>query len=67
MSLAGTSPAAAGVCPFAAVSLAYFAFAGLFGTYAPLWYQSLGYTTLAIGTLTSMQRATRIFAPYPWG
>jgi hypothetical protein len=25
------------VLPFAAVSLAYFAFAGLFGTYAPLW------------------------------
>lgn len=67
MRLAGTSPAAAGVRPFAAVSLAYFAFAGLFGTYAPLWYQSLGYTTLAIGTLTSMQSATRIFAPYAWG
>ncbi|HEY1584699.1 MAG TPA: MFS transporter, partial [Polyangia bacterium] len=53
--------------PFAAVSLAYFALAGLFGTYAPLWFQSLGYTTLAIGTLTSLQSATRIFAPYAWG
>jgi PPP family 3-phenylpropionic acid transporter len=59
--------ATAGVRPFAAVSLAYFAFAGLFATYAPLWYQSLGYTTLAIGALTSMQSATRIFAPYAWG
>ncbi len=59
--------AAPGVRPFALVSLAYFAFAGLFGTYAPLWYQSLGYTTLAIGTLTSVQSATRIFAPYAWG
>jgi PPP family 3-phenylpropionic acid transporter len=65
---AGPAPAArAGERPFAAVSLAYFAFAGLFGTYAPLWFQSLGYTTLAIGTLTSMQSATRIFAPYAWG
>ena len=57
----------ASVARFAVVSLAYFAFAGLFGTYAPLWYQSLGYTTLAIGTLTSLQSATRLFAPYAWG
>jgi MFS transporter, PPP family, 3-phenylpropionic acid transporter len=65
--VASTRPIAPGVRPFAAVSLAYFAFAGLFGTYAPLWFQSLGYTTLAIGTLTSLQSATRVFAPYAWG
>ena len=53
--------------PFAAVSFAYFAYAGLFGTYAPLWFQSLGYTTFAIGVLTSMQSATRLFSPYAWG
>ncbi len=53
--------------PFAAISLCYFGFAGLFGTYAPLWYQSLGYSTFAIGALTSMQSATRLFAPYAWG
>ncbi len=57
----------AGVLPFAAISLCYFGFAGLFGTYAPLWYQSLGYSTFAIGALTSMQSATRLFAPYAWG
>ncbi len=56
-----------GVLPFAAISLLYFGFAGLFGTYAPLWYQSLGYSTFAIGALTSMQSATRLFAPYAWG
>jgi PPP family 3-phenylpropionic acid transporter len=67
LSTAAASAATGGVRPFAVVSLAYFAFAGLFGTYAPLWFQSLGYTTLAIGTLTSMQSATRIFAPYAWG
>ena len=67
MNAAGSPGKAAGVRPFAAVSLSYFAFAGLFGTYAPLWFQSLGFTTLAIGTLTSMQSATRIFAPYAWG
>src|SRR3954467_9640859 len=53
--------------PFAAISLCYFGFAGLFGTYAPLWYQSLGYSTFAIGALTSMQSGTRLFAPYAWG
>jgi len=65
--LAWRAARAAGTLPFAAVSLAYFAFAGMFGTYATLWYQSLGYTTLAIGALTSLQSATRLFAPYAWG
>jgi PPP family 3-phenylpropionic acid transporter len=59
--------AAPTVVPFAALSFSYFAFAGLFSTYAPLWYQSLGYTTFAIGALTSMQSATRLFMPYAWG
>ena len=53
--------------PFAAISLCYFGFIGLFSPYAPLWYQSLGYSTFAIGVLTSLQSATRIFAPYAWG
>jgi PPP family 3-phenylpropionic acid transporter len=53
--------------PFAAISLCYFGFIGLFSPYAPLWYQSLGFSTFAIGALTSMQSATRIFAPYAWG
>ena len=53
--------------PFAAISLGYFGFIGLFSPYAPLWYQSLGYSTFAIGVLTSMQSATRLFAPYAWG
>jgi PPP family 3-phenylpropionic acid transporter len=53
--------------PFAAISLCYFGFAGLFGTYAPLWFQSLGYSTFAIGALISLQSATRVFAPYAWG
>lgn len=52
---------------FASVSFSYFSFAGLFGTYAPLWYQSLGFGTFAIGVLASMQASTRIFSPYAWG
>jgi PPP family 3-phenylpropionic acid transporter len=52
---------------FGAVSFAYFSYAGLFGTYAPLWFQSLGFSTLAIGALASLQSATRLFSPYAWG
>jgi PPP family 3-phenylpropionic acid transporter len=55
------------VAPFAAVSFAYFAYAGLIGTYGPLWFQSLGYSTLAIGVLISIQAGTRLFTPYIWG
>ena len=55
------------VAPFAALSFAYFAYAGLIGTYGPLWFQSLGYSTFAIGVLTSLQSATRLFSPYAWG
>ena len=55
------------VVPFAAVSFAYFAYAGLMGTYGPLWFQSLGYSTFAIGVLTALQSATRLFSPYAWG
>ena len=52
---------------FGSVSFAYFAYSGLFGAYAPLWFQSLGYSTLAIGTLVSLQSTTRIVGPYAWG
>ncbi len=52
---------------FSSVSFAYFAYGGLFGTYAPLWFQSLGYSTLAIGALASLQSSTRLFSPYAWG
>ena len=52
---------------FGSVSFAYFAYAGLFATYAPLWFQSLGYSTLAIGALASLQSSTRLLSPYAWG
>lgn len=59
--------AAPGIAPFAALSAAYFAFSGLFVTWAPLWYASLGFSTFAIGALVAAQSATRIVAPYAWG
>ncbi len=51
---------------FGSVSFAYFAYAGLFSTYASLWFASLGFSTLAIGSIASLQSATRLFSPYAW-
>lgn len=63
----GRAPARRTLFAFSAVSFAYFSYAGLFGTYAPLWFQHLGFGTLAIGTLASLQSSTRLFSPYAWG
>ena len=52
---------------FGTVSFAYFGYVGLFNTYGPLWFQSLGFSTLAIGGLASLQAGTRLFSPYVWG
>lgn len=49
-----------------ALSLAYFAAIGLFNPYAPLWFQSLGFSTVLIGGIASLQSWTRVFAPYAW-
>jgi PPP family 3-phenylpropionic acid transporter len=65
--MAGIEPSRRALFAFGSVSFAYFAYAGLFGTYAPLWFQSLGFSTLAIGALASVQSATRLFSPYAWG
>jgi hypothetical protein len=51
---------------FGALSFAYFAAIGLFNPYAPLWFQSLGLSTLVIGAIASLQSWTRIVAPYAW-
>jgi MFS transporter, PPP family, 3-phenylpropionic acid transporter len=49
-----------------ALSFFYFAAIGLFNPYAPLWFQSLGFSTLAIGFIVSLQSATRLVFPYAW-
>ena len=56
----------ASLVPYGAVSFTYFATVGLFNLYAPLWFQSLGWSVLAIGALASMQAWTRVVAPYAW-
>lgn len=53
--------------PFAALSASYFAHIGFFNPYLPLWLKDLGFSILAISLLTSLQAATRLFAPYGWG
>ena len=62
-----TREARGALSAFGSVTFAYFAFSGLFITYAPLWLQSLGFGALAIGSLASMQSATRVVSPYAWG
>lgn len=52
--------------PFGALGFAYHASIGLFNPYAPLWFQSLGYSTLAIGAIASLQSWTRVVLPYGW-
>ncbi|MBE2261819.1 MAG: MFS transporter [Burkholderiaceae bacterium] len=53
--------------PFAALSAGYFAHIGFFNPYLPLWLKEMGFGLLAISVLTSVQSATRLFAPYGWG
>jgi MFS transporter, PPP family, 3-phenylpropionic acid transporter len=54
------------LAPYGALSFAYFASIGLFNPYAPLWFQQLGFSTLAIGAIASLQSWTRVVAPYAW-
>ncbi len=53
--------------PFAALSASYFAHIGFFNPYLPLWLKDMGLGLVAISVLTSVQAATRLFAPYAWG
>jgi PPP family 3-phenylpropionic acid transporter len=63
---AAPSNASAPLFRFGALSFTYFAAVGLFNPYAPLWFQSLGFSTLVIGSISSLQAWTRVFAPYAW-
>jgi MFS family permease len=63
---AAAAPRVSGLRRFGGLSFAYFAAIGLFNPYAPLWFQSLGLSTLVIGAISSLQSWTRIVAPYAW-
>lgn len=59
--------APAPLAAFGAVWFGYFATIGAFNPYAPLWFKDLGFSTLAIGAIASLQSLTRVVAPYGWG
>jgi len=61
------SAGAAALAPFALFSASYFAHIGFFNPYLPLWLKDQGLGLFVIGVLTSVQAATRLFAPYAWG
>ncbi|MBK1686853.1 MFS transporter [Rubrivivax gelatinosus] len=61
------SPAPTGLRAFGAVWFVYFAGIALFNPYAPLWFKELGFSTLLIGAVASLQSWTRVVAPYGWG
>lgn len=52
---------------FGALWFFYFATVASFNPFAPLWFKELGFSTLAIGTIASLQSWSRIVAPYAWG
>lgn len=52
--------------PYAVAWFCYFAAMGVFSLYAPLWFQQMGLSALAIGAIASLQSWTRVFAPYSW-
>jgi MFS transporter, PPP family, 3-phenylpropionic acid transporter len=58
--------AAPGLGRFAALTGCYFAAVGLFNPYAPLWFASLGFSTLFIGFIASLMNWTRVVMPYAW-
>lgn len=55
------------IAAFRGVWFFYFASIGLFNPYAPLWFKDLGFSTLAIGAIVSLQSWTRVISPYGWG
>ncbi|MDO9284623.1 MAG: MFS transporter [Aquabacterium sp.] len=66
MSVSPGPPAERPLLAFGVLWCAYFATIGLFNPYAPLWFKSLGMSTIAIGAIASLQAWTRLLAPYAW-
>lgn len=64
--MSAAAAAAPGLASFGVLAFAYFTTIGLFNPYAPLWFQSLGFSTVLIGALSALQAFTRLFAPYAW-
>ena len=65
--MTAAAPPATRLRVFGAVWFCYFASIGAFNPFAPLWFKELGFSTLAIGTIASLQAWTRVLGPYAWG
>jgi len=63
---AASSPAQRAL-PLSVFTAAYFAHAGFFNPFLPLWLKELGLGLVVISALTAVQSLTRMFAPYAWG
>lgn len=63
---AGAASRESSLAPYGVLSFMYFASIGLFNPYTPLWFQSLGFSTLVIGSIASLQSWTRVLVPYAW-
>lgn len=62
------TPGAAGqALRISVFSAAYFAHAGFFNPFLPLWLKELGLGLVVISALTAVQSVTRMLAPYAWG
>jgi MFS transporter, PPP family, 3-phenylpropionic acid transporter len=53
--------------PFGVFSAIYFAYAGLYSAYLPLYLKELGFATFAIALLSTVNNLTRCIGPYAWG
>lgn len=53
--------------PFAIFSAIYYAYAGLYSAYLPLYLKELGFATFAIALLSIVNNLTRCIGPYTWG
>ncbi len=53
--------------PFAIFSALYYAYAGIFSAYLPLYLKELGFATFAIAILSTVNNITRCIGPYAWG
>ena len=51
---------------YGVLSFAFFTGMGLFNPYVGLWLQALGFGSVAIGAVASLQSWTRVIGPYGW-
>lgn len=56
-----------GLWPFGLFGALYFGFVGIYNPYLPLFLKELGFGTVAIAFLATINNITRCVGPYSWG